>query len=246
MDDLSLKNKTLIVVDDEADLRDIVSSELEFMGATVYQAENITVAKSFLESRDIDLVISDIRMPGGTGIDLLKYVKAKDINVPPVVLITGFADVSMEDAFSQGAESMLSKPFKLEELIRVAVNLTAPVEERFKYAEKKIAQVLQLDFDMTLSEKINLNECAIGRGGISLIIDSGNFNLGIGDILKFDIKFKDIEIKGSAVCRWWKTLNQEDKSVVGLEFLDFDQATYQYFNNYWDQHQIIPFIPALH
>jgi DNA-binding NtrC family response regulator len=124
MSDVLLQNKTLLIVDDEPDLRGILSSELEYLGAKVYQAENVTAAKLIIDQHHIDLVISDIRMPGETGIDLLNYIKSKSSDAPPVILITGFADITNQSAIEQGAAALLSKPFLLEDLFQMANNLT--------------------------------------------------------------------------------------------------------------------------
>ena len=124
MSDVLLQNKTLLIVDDEPDLRGILSSELEYLGAKVYQAENVTAAKLIIDQHHIDLVISDIRMPGETGIDLLNYIKSKSSDGPPVILITGFADISNQSAIEKGAAALLSKPFLLEDLFQMANNLT--------------------------------------------------------------------------------------------------------------------------
>jgi DNA-binding NtrC family response regulator len=124
MSDVLLQNKTLLIVDDEPDLRGILSSELEYLGAKVYQAENVTAAKLIIDQHHIDLVISDIRMPGETGIDLLNYIKSKSSDAPPVILITGFADITNQSAIEQGAAALLSKPFLLEDLFQMANTLT--------------------------------------------------------------------------------------------------------------------------
>jgi DNA-binding NtrC family response regulator len=124
MSDVLLQNKTLLIVDDEPDLRGILSSELEYLGAKVYQAENVTAAKLIIDQHHIDLVISDIRMPGETGIDLLNYIKSKSSDGPPVILITGFADITNQSAIEKGAAALLSKPFLLEDLFQMANNLT--------------------------------------------------------------------------------------------------------------------------
>lgn len=124
MSDVLLQNKTLLIVDDEPDLRGILSSELEYLGAKVYQAENVTAAKLIIDQHHIDLVISDIRMPGETGIDLLNYIKSKSSDGPPVILITGFADITNQSAIEKGAAALLSKPFLLEDLFQMANDLT--------------------------------------------------------------------------------------------------------------------------
>lgn len=245
MEELVLKDKTLLVVDDEADLREIVSSELEFMGAKVFQAENISRAKSIIDQEKIDLIVSDIRMPGGTGVDLLNHIKSKSINVPPIILITGFADISVEDAFNQGAEALLSKPFRLEELIQIASKLTTPPEKRYVETAKKTAKDLNFLFPDGLNHKISSHEVSIGRGGIALTVDSMNFKWDTGDILNFDLKFKDVELKGSAICRWWKPQEHTNRATFGLEFIQLNDPTFNYFKDYWQSHIIVPFIPSL-
>src|SRR5690606_8059363 len=117
MKDDSLKEKTLLVVDDEADLREIISMELEYFGATVYQAESVSKALEVLNNHSIDLIISDIRMPGSTGVDLLKTVREQNVSLPAIILITGFADLDISEAFALGAEALVHKPFNIDELL---------------------------------------------------------------------------------------------------------------------------------
>lgn len=244
MDETILSGKTLLVVDDEVDLREIVASELEFMGARVFQAENVTTAQNILNKNQIDLIVSDIRMPGGTGIDLLKYVKSRNVQVPPVILITGFADITVEDAFDKGAEALISKPFKLEDLIKNTVKLTEPAEKRFT-GEESFNRQLDIQFSEMLETKINSKECSIGRGGLAITVDSNGSKCELGEVLKFDLKFKDTELKGTAVCRWWKPADEANKATVGLEFVQLSEPTLKYFLNYWKKHFLVPFIPSL-
>lgn len=245
MEELMLKDKTLLVVDDEADLREIVSSELEYMGARVFQAENVAAAKVLIESEAFDLVVSDIRMPGGTGIDLLNYIKAKSINVPPIILITGFADISAEAAFNQGAEALLSKPFKLEELIDVATKLTGPADQRFQLNDVKNYKKLHSKFDDSLSSLISRHECAIGRGGITLVAETLNTKWDVGEAISFHFTFLDTTLSGTAVCRWWKPSSDHQKATFGLEFIQLSDDSFEFLQNYWSNKAIIPFIPTL-
>ena len=245
MNDLVLKGKTLLVVDDEPDLREIVSSELEYKGANVLQAENITAAKAILDFHKIDLIVSDIRMPGGTGIDLLNYVKSKNIDVPPIILTTGFADFTIETALNQGAEALLHKPFKLEELIQLAARLTSPPEKRYIQPYLDPAKNLNFFSSEGLSLKIKAHECAIGRGGMALTVDSKSFQWNTGDLLNFNLKFKDVEFNGIAICRWLKPQDQINKATLGLEFMQLSEKTLIFFRQYWQQHSIVSFIPSL-
>ncbi len=112
-----LKGKKILVVDDEIDLREIISEDLELLGAEVFNAENGRSAFELAKVVHPDLIVSDVRMPGGDGIELLSRVKDLPQKPSPhVFLITGFADVSPEEATSMGARGMLSKPFNLKQL----------------------------------------------------------------------------------------------------------------------------------
>jgi CheY-like chemotaxis protein len=112
----------ILVVDDEPDLREIISSRFQMEGSHVTLAENGESALKVLAGNDFDAVISDIRMPGGSGIELLEALQAmqsKDIEkiLPAVILISGFSDLARKDALARGAAALLVKPFDLDDMI---------------------------------------------------------------------------------------------------------------------------------
>jgi DNA-binding response OmpR family regulator len=217
MQDDVLKGKTLLVVDDETDLRDIVASELEFMGAKVFQAENITVAKEILSKNKIELIVSDIRMPGGTGIDLLENVKEKDVNSPPVILITGFADITIQEAYHRGAAAMLNKPFQLDELIQVVSRLTGTCEERFQAETEPATKKLSLQCNYTVDDP----HFSLGRGGFAINFDPGGYKFEVGETVDFELIYDDSPLVGVAVCRWIHSPEATPGRVtLGLEFMN--------------------------
>lgn len=236
MEEELLKGKTILVVDDETDLRDIVASELEFMGAKVHQAENIALAQKILSETNIDLIISDIRMPGGTGIDLLEVVKARGPQKIPVILITGFADITTEDAFHKGAEALVSKPFKLDDLIKLAVRYTSSIEERFAQA---------LEAEKSLATVLHEEEVSFGRGGIVVAIDTQGKKFDIGEPINIDLKVNSHEIEGQAICRWLKPNDQATgKSLMGLEFYHLTDESLDDLKELALNKPIIPYIPS--
>jgi len=109
--------KTIIVVDDEIDLREIVSEHLQMHGARVLEAENGTQAFEIATSQRPDAIISDVRMPNGDGVELLKRLRASQFATPPAfVFMTGYADITSDEVAKLGAQGMIGKPFKLQEL----------------------------------------------------------------------------------------------------------------------------------
>lgn len=244
MDENLLRHKTILVVDDENDLRDIVASEFDFMGAKVFQAENISVAQKLFQEHNIDLIVSDIRMPGGTGIDLLENLKKRDVENPPVILITGFADITVEDAFDKGAEALMSKPFKLDDLIQQAIRFTSPKAERFREKPMAAGQIL-FSSEMTFDEVIEKKSLRFGRGGVSGLFDLKGKRVDVGQEYDFTFSFSDKKFTGSVVCRWSKFMDgaADNMTALGLEFKSMDQACLAELSKVW-QGDIRAFIPA--
>ena len=108
--------KTVLVVDDEPDLTEIISFPLDQLGLKAIRAHSGTEAwKIFEEHKNIDLVISDVRMPSGSGIELLKKIRLQNAHIP-VILMSGFADVMEDEAKNLGASVLLQKPMELSEI----------------------------------------------------------------------------------------------------------------------------------
>lgn len=106
----------LLVVDDEAPLRRLVSRALEKAGHEVVQAEDGQSALKEVERHTFDAVLSDIAMPGLDGVSLLRAIRERDLDVP-VVLLTGNPSVeSAMKAVEYGAFEYLTKPVELDRI----------------------------------------------------------------------------------------------------------------------------------
>ncbi|MBY0518214.1 MAG: response regulator [Bacteriovoracaceae bacterium] len=119
---IMLNGKTVLIVDDEKELCEIIASELLVSGANPVQAHSVKDALERLSQAKFDLVISDIRMPGDSGVDLLDTLRLRGDNLP-VILMTGFADISEHEAIKRGAGAVVSKPFDLDDLFKVCNQL---------------------------------------------------------------------------------------------------------------------------
>lgn len=111
------KKYTLLVADDETMLRDTIVFDFKRKGFNVFSAENGTQALEVVKNNPIDLVISDIRMPGGDGITLLEEIKKFHPHIPVVIFISGFSDLSPEECIAKGAQTVVSKPFERKALM---------------------------------------------------------------------------------------------------------------------------------
>ncbi len=113
----NLREKTLLVVDDEAMLREILVEVLADAGAQVDEAESATVALAKVRAKHYDAVISDIRMPGVNGVELMTRINQEITPRPKLFLCSGFNDVSAEVDSDLGIVRIFSKPFSVEEIV---------------------------------------------------------------------------------------------------------------------------------
>jgi DNA-binding NtrC family response regulator len=106
-----LSSARILVVDDDQHLRETLSMLVRRLGHDITSAASVTEARALLDSSDFDLVISDLRMDDGTGVDLLRHARQAGETVPFIIL-TAYATVeSAVDAMKEGAFDYLQKPF---------------------------------------------------------------------------------------------------------------------------------------
>jgi len=109
--------ETILIVDDEKNYPPILSAVLEDAGFETLTAYSGPEALAVLEDSDVDLVLTDMKMPGMDGIELLERVKTKDPELP-VIMMTAHGTVEKAvEAMQKGAYSYLLKPFDNEQLI---------------------------------------------------------------------------------------------------------------------------------
>lgn len=138
--------KKILVVDDEIGIRQSLKKILEKEGYEVLTASNGEEAFKVIRSDAVDLLISDIRMAGMDGLELLKVCKS----VSPyteVIMITGYASVDTAvDSMKQGAYDYITKPFKKADIVKAVQ----------KAIEK---QILTMD-NVKMKERIEAMEAA--------------------------------------------------------------------------------------
>ncbi len=122
----ALLPKRILVVDDEEIIRDVIASKIQkSLGYEVLQAGNGVEALKVIENMMPDLIITDIKMPEMSGIELLGEIRRRRINVP-VIILTGYG--TMEDAISAirlGANSFIKKPFDINQVVTLIENIFA-------------------------------------------------------------------------------------------------------------------------
>ena len=121
--------RKILVVDDEMPIRKFIRIILEEQDFQVFEAHDARAALSMIAVKNFDLVISDICMPGITGIDLLKEVKRQQAGVP-VLLVTGIPGVDdAVECMRLGAVEYLTKPIDMERFYSAIANVFDTGEE---------------------------------------------------------------------------------------------------------------------
>lgn len=120
--------KTILVVDDSASLRQVVSMSLTGAGYEVLQAGDGTEALQVLDGRKVHLIISDVNMPKMDGITLVKEVKKNNAYrfTPIIMLTTEGQEQKKQEGQRAGAKAWVVKPFKPDQMLAAVSKLVLP------------------------------------------------------------------------------------------------------------------------
>jgi two-component system, NtrC family, response regulator PilR len=128
-----MNRKSVLVVDDEADIRELLVITLSRMGVDADSASTVEEAKQALQARPYDLTLTDMRLPDGDGLEVLRYIAENHGNTP-VAVITAFGSTeNAVAALKAGAFDYLAKPIKIDQLrplVMSALKLPRPVQQR--------------------------------------------------------------------------------------------------------------------
>jgi two-component system response regulator PilR (NtrC family) len=128
-----LIRKHVLIVDDEADIRELLVLTLGRMGVEAEAVSSIKEAKQALERQAFDLCLTDMRLPDGDGLELLAHIAVNHGNTPVAVITAYGSTENAVLALKAGAFDYLAKPIKLEQLrplVTSALKLPRPVQAR--------------------------------------------------------------------------------------------------------------------
>jgi FixJ family two-component response regulator len=109
-------DKTILIVDDEPDIRDVLVISLQDMGYRTVEAENASHAFTVFKKENPHIVVTDIKMPGGDGIELLRKIKHENPETE-VIMITGHGDMNLAiRSLKYDATDFITKPINVDAL----------------------------------------------------------------------------------------------------------------------------------
>lgn len=106
----------IIVVEDQVDIANLVRINIEMLGYSVVPSANLSQAKSILEQRHCDLMILDLGLPDGDGLDFCRHLRRGSNTIPILMLTARTSELERVDGLESGADDYLAKPFSVLEL----------------------------------------------------------------------------------------------------------------------------------
>ncbi len=202
---------SILVVDDEPDLLEVIGLELELAGFTVHKAINGTKALEIIRSSSIDIVLSDIRMPNGDGLDLLDAMMQERRFTPSLVFMSGYSDCDEEQAFHRGAVGYFHKPLVMGKLMSTLLEYAEPPAKRWKKVSER-EPMFHVIGSAIVGQK-SLPRVDLGRGGFYAQVEGG-IGYRIAQPVSFNIEVGPSEqISGEGTIRW---LRRAEAKISGL------------------------------
>jgi cyclic di-GMP phosphodiesterase len=140
----SLAPKRILIVDDDGQIRAVLARMLQSHHYVCDLAEDAAHARELLGQLRPDLVLSDVRMPGESGLDLLRHIRDRYPRLP-VVMISGVGEVDVAfSALDVGAYGWVTKPFDASQVLIAVSNalIRAGLEERTRAYERHLEQIV--------------------------------------------------------------------------------------------------------
>jgi two-component system phosphate regulon response regulator PhoB len=157
-----MSSKTILVVDDEPAIRDMISTALDVAGYDCLQAENAKQAHGMIIDDQPDLVLLDWMMPETSGIELMRRLQRDELtkNVPVIMLTAKAAEDNMVQGLESGADDYITKPFSPRALV---ARINAVLRRADAELPQEPIQVDRLLFD-PISHRVTIDNHPITMG----------------------------------------------------------------------------------
>jgi DNA-binding response OmpR family regulator len=235
-----MSQKSILVVDDHKSFREALAFDIEMLGFKADFAEDGQDGYEKAKLIPYSLIISDIRMPNWDGIKLLLEIRKLSPSHPPVILMTGFADISIQTAFEMGVDAFIGKPVNLNELAKTINILLLPLKDQLKQNidEKPIYQI-----------KGPGKYYEVGRRGLFLGSNVDPTKHKVGEFISFELIFIDAtfpfqNLRGTGYIRWIR-IHEEEGHIpgIGVEISHLEEENVEPFLQYVGSKEIIATIP---
>ena len=236
---MRLEEATVMVVDDEPELREIFSAWLGRKGCRVLTASNGQEALKTMQKEAVDVLVSDIRMPVMGGIELVRTICKMDLLIPSIIFVTGFGDVDPREMHALGVEALLEKPLERKNLLRVLDECLMAREDLWltplpEPADQSVTRQLE-----SMHNAAGICTFQLGRGGCCFAIDRP---LEEEQTIELDFCFarEGLRLKAQGTVRWVSI----DASHAGVAFQYVDPGCRNWVIGTIHKNTMRKFIPS--
>ena len=216
------KKVRVLLVDDEPIILENIGRSFEKIGYEVHTALSGDEAWQKLQEIEVDAVVTDVRMPNGTGPELLAKIKERDLNIPKVIFITGFTNHTPDEIYGMGVDGLFQKPFSLK-VIKDTIERTAMTDlEKWSLQPPPTNEKIERHFT-SLSDAFEKNEFQVGRGGFFVQEDTPTSPL---EVIEFNFTIEDQNpcpvLAGVGTVAWHRS-GGDSPSGYGIRILSLSE-----------------------
>lgn len=221
------QHNKILIVDDDPEMLDLIAEHFSVFGFKVYKTNSGNSALDILKEESVNIVISDIHMEDGNGIDLLNAIKSKNVFTPSFYFISGYSDHQLREVMSMGADGLFHKPFDASTLRSSIKKSLLPRRSHWstKPCETQELKSVNLDKDST----------SWGRGGFSFVFD---IDYKVGEFINFSSDWFEDDKEGTGRVVWI------DQNKAGVEIEYLPPSSIAEYEKYLEDNSPLSYIPA--
>ncbi|MGE4076921.1 MAG: response regulator [Reyranella sp.] len=235
---MQVSGATILVADDEVAVHEFLQAWLERMGCRVFTAGNGAAALEIAASNQVDVLVSDIRMPVMNGLELAKRIKGSGNFLTRILFMTGFSEFSDRETFNVGVEAILWKPLRRQDFVSAVQRCLMPREALWQRPPAADPQALLHATFESLSVALRDGAIAFGRGGFAI---RSTLGARVGECVDLRLEFHGDgrALAGQGIVRWLAA-NEEQ---IGVEITHVEDQDRAWILDMVERPEIVAFIP---
>ncbi|SRR6266498_2253461 len=235
---MQLNEATVLVVDDEPALLEIMARWFEREHCRVLTAENGAIALDRVAAERVHVIVSDVCMPVMDGVSLVRSIKENGSYKPSVILVSGFHEISPRVSCDLGVEATFSKPVERQQLVSTVERILVDRTELWSSPPRtEGAPRLQVVLG-SIREAVEQGRIAFGRGGFCIRSDRTLFEGAVRLAIEFATECKSI--LGEGRVRWCELSERR----MGVEITSLEASCRDWVYQMTAANPMLSFIPG--
>jgi CheY-like chemotaxis protein len=210
----------ILLVDDEPFILSMMRSFLDENKFEISTASCGNDAIALIRKQPFDCVVSDVRMPNGTGFQLLGWLREIDSARPTVIFVTGYSDIPADELMAKGADTYISKPFNVEDFANEIALMTKPLRVRLSRSAATTAQTRHIKLQASSFAALTAGggQAKLGRGGV--FVQMPIENIRVSQQVSFEINLGEGEtFQGTGKVLWTRKTSSLNPMRPGIGIL---------------------------